>query len=113
MARRAVSVTLDEANLLWLRGRARVTAGGNVSQLVDGLVTAARTGRAGPAPPVRSVVGTIQLPADDPDLSKADEAVRALFEESLSRPLFVREPADAHRARPGSKTPIAKRRRRG
>ena len=96
MSRRAVSVTLDELNLTWLRGRARVTSNGNLSEAIDRLVTEARTG--GRARPVRSVVGTVRLPPDDPDLSKARAAVRALFEESLARPLFVREDAEPYGA---------------
>jgi hypothetical protein len=91
MARKPVSVTLDEQNLTWLQGRARVTAKGNLSEALDRLVTEARTG--GRATPPRSVVGTVRLPADDPDLTKAKAAIRALFEESLARPLFVREDA--------------------
>lgn len=90
MPRKAVSVTLDELNLTWLRSRARLTADGNLSQALDRLVTDARTG-GGTKTPVRSPVGLVTLPPDDPDLSKAKAAVRRLFEESLARPLYVRE----------------------
>jgi hypothetical protein len=110
MSRRAVSVTLDEANLTWLRGRARVTAGGNLSQTLDRLVTDARTG--GQVKPVRSAVGLVTIPADDPDLSKAKAAIRELFEESLARPLLVRDAATAYgaRARKARKASAGKRR---
>lgn len=113
MTRRAVSVTLDESNLLWLRGRARVTSGGNLSEAVDRLITSARTG-GGEARPERSVVGTVRLPPDDPDLSKAKAAVRALFEESLSRPIFVREATEPYgTGRKDARPKPAKRRSRG
>lgn len=111
MPRKPVSVTLDEGNLLWLRGRARVVSGGNLSQMLDRLITKARTGTEEPRP-IRSVVGTVQIPADDPDLSKAKAAVRALFEESLSRPIYVRETGEPFGSRTGSARSVAKRRRR-
>src|SRR5262245_19580487 len=87
MPKKAVSVTLDEANLTWLKGRGY----GNLSAAIDDLITAARAGRLGVAPAVRSVVGTIDLPADDPDLDRSDEAIRELFATSLARPLGVAE----------------------
>lgn len=96
MPRRPISVTLDQANLLWLRGRARVSSGGNVSEALDRLISEARAGR-GARVPARSVVGTVDLPDDDADLARADEAVRALF--AASRPL----PGPARAASPGAK----------
>ncbi len=89
MSKKAVSLTLDEINLLWLRGRGY--GRGNLSAAVDDLITEARTGRLGKALAVRSIVGTIDLPADDPLLERADEAVRDLFAASLARPTRVRE----------------------
>ncbi len=89
MARRAVSVTLDEANLLWLKGQGY--GHGNLSAAVDDLITAARAGRFGVPAAVRSVVGTIDLAADDPQLERADSVVRDLFAASLARPLHVSE----------------------
>jgi hypothetical protein len=104
MARRPVSVTLDEANLRWLRGRARVSSGGNLSDALDRLITAARSGGAGRIA-ARSVIGTVDLPVDDPELAGADEAVRALVAASLTRSWpGVATPADRarrRRARPG------------
>jgi hypothetical protein len=82
-----VSLTLDEANVLWLKGRGY--GQGNLSAAVDDLITAARAGRLGAPPAVRSVVGTIDLAADDPRLERANRDVRALFAASLSRPLRV------------------------
>lgn len=87
MAKRAVSVTLDEANLLWLKGQGH--GHGNLSAAVDDLITAARAGRLGVPAAVRSVVGTIDLAADDPQLERADRVMRDLFAASLARPLWV------------------------
>ena len=89
MTKRAVSITLDEANLLWLKGQGY--AHGNLSAAVDDLITAARAGRFGVPAVVRSVVGSIDLAADDPGLERADKAVRDLFAASLARPLQVSE----------------------
>jgi hypothetical protein len=102
MPKKAVSVTLDEANVLWLKGRARLS-GGNVSDVLDRVITQARTGgKATGAWP--SLVGTIDL-GDDPDLLKADEAVRAWFAESINRPFEVNEdrPTSRKRKVPGKK----------
>ena len=35
MAKTAISLTLEQTNLLWLKGRARVVAGGSLSEAVD------------------------------------------------------------------------------
>jgi hypothetical protein len=89
MPKKAVSLTLDEANLLWLKGR---TYGqGNLSAAVDDLIIAARAGRLGVPAAVRTVVGTIDLAADDPRLERADRAMRDLFAASLARPLRASE----------------------
>ena len=95
MAKKAVSVTLDDANVRWLKGRARIS-GGNVSDALDKLITQARTGGR-LAGPHTSVVGTIDL-GDDPDLLKADAAVQAWFAESLSSPFEVHEEPPAPKA---------------
>jgi hypothetical protein len=89
MPKQPVSVTLDVDNLLWLRGRVSSRKRRSLSDALDEVITAARTG--GAAGEVRSVVGTVTIPSDDPDLDKAKAHVRALFEKSLSRPLVVRE----------------------
>ena len=101
MPKRAVSLTLDEANLLWLRGRGY--GRGNLSAAVDDLISEARAGRLGGPAPVRSVIGTIDLAADDPHLDRADAAVRDLFARSLSRPMQVRERSAA--AKPAARKP--------
>ena len=96
MAKHAISVTLDERNLVWLR--ARVGAGGqrSVSALLDRLVSDARAG--GTAGEARSVVGTIDISGSDPLLLRADDAITAMFRGSLERPLLVEERRGAYRA---------------
>lgn len=84
MRKKAISLTLDDANLLWLRGRAATLGKRSVSETLDDLVTDARRG--GRATPPRSVAGTIDIAADDPDLARSDEALRSMFDASLARP---------------------------
>jgi hypothetical protein len=89
--RRPISVTIDEDNLLWLKAQAAATAKGSVSAILDRLVDEARAdGRTGAAA-IRSVAGTIDLPADDPDLEDAAAYVRTMFDQSLRRPFAVKE----------------------
>ena len=108
MPKKAVSLTLDEANLLWLRGRGH--GQGNLSAAVDDLITAARAGRLGVPAAVRSVVGSIDIAAGDPRLEGADQAIRDLFAASLARPLRVPEASESYQpARPMKPS----RRRRG
>ena len=89
MPKKAVSLTLDESNLVWLKGQGY--GRGNLSAAVDNLITAARAGRLGSPVAARSVVGTIDLAADDSQLERADGAVRDLIAASLARPLRVSE----------------------
>src|SRR4051812_18290081 len=89
MGKQAISVTLDADNLRWLKGRAGATGARSVSELLDQLVSAARS--SGQVGPPRSVVGTIDVDAGDPWLETADAAVRGLFDASLRRPLMVKE----------------------
>jgi hypothetical protein len=108
MPKKAVSLTLDEGNLLWLKGRGH--GHGNLSAAVDDLITAARAGRLGSPVGTRSVVGTIDLAADDPKLERADQAIRDLFTASLARPLRASGARAAYEpARPMKRS----RRRRG
>ena len=99
MPKKALSVTLDQANVAWLKGRARL-AGGNVSDALDKLVTHARTGRGALTTANSSVVGMVDL-SDDPSLTKAADAVRDGFAEYLSRQFEVHEdpPIAGSRAR--------------
>lgn len=90
MSKKPISLTIEETNLLWLKGRARVVAGGSISEAVDQLVAEARAGRLGGTEPSRSVVGTIDL-ARDPRLTEADAAIRAVFTGSLARSIVAPE----------------------
>lgn len=97
MAKHAISVTLHAENLTWLKARAGSGQARSVSELLDRLVTQARTlGVAGEA---RSVVGTIDLDPSDPLLIEADEAVRALVAGSIGRPLLMKETRPAYAKR--------------
>jgi hypothetical protein len=102
MSKKALSVTLDTANVVWLKGRARLT-GGNVSDALDKVITHARTGSGVPlAAANSSVVGLVDL-SDDPLLTKADAAVRDGFNDYLTKSFEVHEdppqPAPRNRAK--------------
>ena len=101
MPKKALSVTLDQANVVWLKGRARLS-GGNLSDVLDKVVTYARTGRGTVLGTNTSVVGMVDL-SDDPTLTKADAAVRDGFADYLSRQFEVHEdparPASSGRAK--------------
>ena len=103
MPKKPVSLTLEEANLVWLKGRARILTGGSISEAVDQLIAEARTGRLGASHAARSVVGTIDL-GDDPALTGADSAIRELFATSLSRPFTVHEAPGGADRKPGPRT---------
>jgi len=89
--KKAVSLTLGDENLVWLQGRV-LSSHGTLSGVVDELISNARAGGLGTPVPARSVVGTIDLAADDVELATADAAIRDLFARSLSRPFVAREP---------------------
>ena len=89
--KRAISVTIGEDNLLWLKGQAGASGSGSISAVIDRLVGEARTSGRTDAAAIQSVVGTIDIPSDDPDLAGADAYIRGLFDESLGRPMQVRE----------------------
>ncbi len=96
-----LSVTLDEANLLWLKGRAAGRKKRSLSEALDEILTAARRGGRGADVP-RSVVGTVDLVHDDPSLDRADPLIRAMFDESAARPFLVRERPPASPAKPSA-----------
>jgi hypothetical protein len=89
--RRPISVTIDEDNLLWLKAQAAATSRGNVSAVLDRLVAEARAEGRTDMKAVKSVSGTIDLPATDPDLEGAATYIRDLFDRSVGRPLLMRE----------------------
>jgi hypothetical protein len=97
MPKQPLSVTLDESNLLWLKGRAAATKRRSLSEALDALITSARTGGHG-ATEARSVVGTIDIAPDDPTLAGADGYLQELFAASLQRPFVARESSQAYEA---------------
>jgi hypothetical protein len=84
MPKQAISVTLEVDNLAWVRGRA-VASARSVSDMLDRLIEDARSGGTGAVPGGRSVVGTVTIAPEDPELLAADGAIRALFARSLAR----------------------------
>ncbi len=102
MNKRPISVTLRPETIVWLRARKAATGARSLSETLDRVIQVARTVDANERP-IRSAVGLVRLPADDPDLRAADAAVRALFANHL---------APANDARKGS-APSGVRGRRG
>jgi hypothetical protein len=96
MGKRAISVTLRTENLTWLKARAGAVGSRSVSDLLDQLVANAR--KATPGGSVRSVVGTIDIAADDPLLEGADEVMRLLVDSSL-RSNVVKKRRPSYRSR--------------
>ena len=101
--KKAVSLTLSQENLVWLKGCA-LAHHGTLSGVVDGLIADARAGGLGPPVSARSVVGTIDLAASDPKLGLADAAIRDLFARSLSRPFAAGGQRSASTARTSRKS---------
>ncbi len=91
--RTAISITVDEDNLLWLKAQAAASAKGTLSAVVDRLIAEARAQGGAATAAMQSVAGTIDLPDDDPDLEQASAYVRTLFEQSLRRRIVVKEEA--------------------
>lgn len=94
-------MTLDHANVVWLKAHSTARGGRGVSEIIDGLVTAARA--AAPGGPVRSVVGTIDIAADDLPLERADAVLREVFDRSLAKPVSIKERSPEYRVRRGAK----------
>ena len=99
MPKKGISVTLRDENLLWLKGRTVAVKGRSLSETLDDLVTAARTGGQIPAAAIRSVVGTADIASDDPSLDRADAHIQSLIGASLSRPVVARETPPRYPAR--------------
>jgi hypothetical protein len=95
MPKKAVSLTLEEGNLLWLRGVTGRSGARSLSDTVDRIVADARQSVSGRASNVRSIVGAIEIPEDDPNLEAADASIRDLFARSLARSW----PGASHRRR--------------
>ena len=79
MSKRAISVTLGEDNLVWLRGRSRAARHRSVSETLDRLIADARAGGRASVASSRSVKDTIRILSSDPSLRRADAVIRALF----------------------------------
>ena len=97
MPKTPLSVTLANDNLVWLRGVAARGKRKSLSEALDDILTSARLG-GGPAGTVRSVIGTVDIATDDPDLAGADEYIHSVFAGALAKPLVVRERASGLRA---------------
>jgi hypothetical protein len=82
MSKRALSVTLEPENILWLRGRARAGGRRSLSETLDRLVTEVRVGGKAPSC-VRSVVGHIRIDESKGNLAAASKTLRELFAHSL------------------------------
>ena len=101
MAKQPVSVTLEADNLLWLRTQTARAGRRSVSETLDALITAARAAGTGEQ---RSVVGTVDIAADDPMLEHADALVQELVTASLSRPWIARDASPSgSQYRPGGR----------
>ena len=115
MPKRGISVTLATDNLLWLRTQAAAGKRRSLSEALDRLVTEARLAGRVVEGAVKSVVGTIDLAGDDPDLSGADDYIAGLFMSSARnrprRSLGAGEPVVV-RERPPKYTASARRNRR-
>lgn len=85
MPKQAISVTLREDNLVWLRGQSRAAQHRSVSETLDRLIADARAGGRGADASIRSIQGTIRIPETDPALERADAAIRALFRTAPAR----------------------------
>ena len=108
MPKSPLSVTLDDANLLWLKGRTAGRKQRSLSAALDEVLTQARTGGHG-GDAARSVVGTIDIASYDSGLDDADAAVQAMFDESLEQPFLVRGTTPPYGAT--SKKKVSKARR--
>jgi hypothetical protein len=87
MPKVAVSVTLGDANVLWLKSRTMTRKGRSVSETLDELVTAARTTGVTTLRGMTSVVGTIDIATFDPDLATADAYINTLMGSARAQPL--------------------------
>ena len=100
MPKRGISVTLSDDNLLWLKARTQSAKARSLSETLDGLITEARLSGRVPESLVRSVVGTVDVAEDDPNLERADSYIRDLFSSSTGRPVLARERRTRYSASP-------------
>jgi hypothetical protein len=76
---------------VWLQGLTARRGDRGLSETVDSLISSARLQGTHARATARSVVGTIDISSDDPELELADATVRELFNRSLRRPFVVKE----------------------
>jgi hypothetical protein len=108
MPKLPLSVTLDQENLLWLRAQTAAARRRSLSETLDQLVTdARRSGRVAEGA-IRSVLGTIDITDDDPDLLEADLYVREQFARSARQPFAAKESRGEAPAAPKRRTSRAK-----
>ncbi len=93
-------MTLSDDNLLWLKARTQAAKARSLSETLDGLVTDARLAGRIPDALVRSVVGSVDVADDDPNLEQADSYIRDLFSSSAGRPVLARERRARYSASP-------------
>jgi len=96
MSKKAISVTLQPENLLWLRGQTQTSSRRSVSDTLDALISEARARARGRPEAMRSVVGSIRIQGADPGLTQADAVIRGL----VSPPTPARRSRRAGAARP-------------
>jgi hypothetical protein len=82
MSKRAVSVTLAESNVVWLRAKTLAAGGRSLSETLDRLIESARLAETKHTE-ARSVVGMLRIAESDPELAGADAALRDLFTAQL------------------------------
>lgn len=89
MSKKAISVTLEKSNLLWLRSQVAHRGARSISEVLDQILVATRSSSEDPSA-VRSVKGTVEIDEASLDLSLATSVLRGEFEASLARPLRAR-----------------------
>ena len=80
---KTLSVTLEPGNLIWLKARA--SGHRSMSEVLNEVVLEARTSPRVKKGSIRPIKGTIEISEDDPNLERADEAIRVLFDDSLAK----------------------------
>jgi hypothetical protein len=84
MTKKAISLTLQTENLLWLHAQS-IRSGRSASDVLDAVIRQARGATALETTPAPSIAGSIRIDDRDPELLGADTALRRLFEGSLHR----------------------------
>jgi hypothetical protein len=85
MPKKAISLTLSQDNLLWLRAETTARRNRSVSETLDRILDELRARERVSPEARRSVVGMVRIDEADPKLEKADAMLRALFSRSLEK----------------------------